>query len=331
MLQSHLSRFWHQHPELSTQSAIAVGLSGGADSTALCHSLSVFSAAQPHPFAIHALIIDHQLRPESAAEAQQVAQNAAQWANVHPQILRWQMDTKPTSRVQEQARAARYALLQAACAELGVDYLFLGHHADDQLETLLLRLSAGSGPDGLRGMLPLHAVDAIYRARPLLAAAHADLVSYCQQHGLEWVEDPSNANRAYGRIRMRAARDILTAEGLTAQRAAQVTRRLQDSVAALDWMADQHAHLCAKTTPDTHTYALSTLKELPFALQLRLVRRSMTTLAPERPYPARLDALEDQLAALLSTAAYTQATLGGMLFTVSPARDTLQIRPENRN
>ena len=140
---------------------IAIALSGGSDSMALLLLLKT----QNIP--LHALTVDHHLRPESASEAAQVAA----WCNalgVPHTTLHWQHE-KIESGLPEKARDARYALMFDWCREHHIQHLFTAHHLDDQIETMLFRLTRGSGLVGLSGMLPLTQRDGIFLHRPLLA------------------------------------------------------------------------------------------------------------------------------------------------------------------
>ncbi len=113
-------------------------------------------------------------------------------------------DLRPGTALAARARAARYAALGAACAEAGILHLLVAHHAADQAETVLMRERAGSGPDGLAGMAALVALPALRLLRPLLGVPPGSLRALLRTTGLGWVEDPSNANLAATRPRLRA-------------------------------------------------------------------------------------------------------------------------------
>ncbi len=187
---------------------VAVAVSGGADSMAL--AVLAQGWAQAIGGRVQAFTVDHGLRPESEAEAQQVAS----WLNAYGidhQILSWR-GPKPSRSIQEKARDARYALLTEACRAHGILHLLLAHHADDQTETVLIRAARGSGVEGLRGMLaisapPLPGPRWPRAARPLLPVAKARLVATLSARGLSWIEDPSNHNALYTRVRLRQTMD----------------------------------------------------------------------------------------------------------------------------
>jgi tRNA(Ile)-lysidine synthase len=150
-----------------------------------------------------ALSIDHRLRPESAGEIRQVAH----WLKVRgiPHVsLAWQRpDGKPVAALQARARAARYELLGHWCRSHGVLHLALAHHARDQAETVLMRLARGGGSDGLAGMSAIATREGVRLIRPLLAIEPARLRATLEAERQGWIEDPSNANPLFERVRWR--------------------------------------------------------------------------------------------------------------------------------
>jgi len=186
--------------------ALAVAVSGGADSMAL--ALLADAWARARGGRVIALIVDHGLRPESAAEARLTAARLAARA-IPAQIIRLDNLARGPG-LAARARTARYAALAAACAALGQDgagvvHLLLGHHQGDQAETLLMRAGAGSGPAGLAGMAPWRAAGSVVLLRPLLALPPERLRASLRAAGMGWVEDPSNADPRALRTRLRRA------------------------------------------------------------------------------------------------------------------------------
>ncbi|GAB4820558.1 hypothetical protein N2152v2_007604 [Parachlorella kessleri] len=194
---------------VSRAGTVAVALSGGPDSLALAALVARWQRDQhdPGPPAT-ALIVDHGLRPESCEEAEGVARLANKLGLV-PHVLRigWR-DGKP--RQQDKmvaAREERYRLMVQECSRLGCQHLLVAHHGEDQAETFMLRLLHASGIRGL-GCMPLMSSAlsgdlGVSVVRPLLEARKADLEAYCQQEGLPYVVDPTNADVAYSRNRLR--------------------------------------------------------------------------------------------------------------------------------
>lgn len=209
---------------------VAVAVSGGADS--LCLALLAHDWVRERGGQVLALTVDHGLRPEAAAEAARVGEWLAARGIAH-HVLRWH-GAKPDADIQAEARAARYRLLQEWCAAHGVLHLLLAHHRDDQAETLLLRLARGSGVDGLSAMAPVSEMFSLRLLRPLLGTPRARLAATLAACGQEWVEDPSNRNPAYARVRLRNLMPVVAAEGMSAERLAATARRLGRARAALE-------------------------------------------------------------------------------------------------
>lgn len=202
--------------------AVAVAVSGGADSMALC--LLAQSWARARGVALHALTVNHGLRAESADEAHQVHEWLAA-KDIPHHILHWQGD-KPESNTQAAARDARYDLMAEWCAEHHITHLLLAHHRDDQAETFLIRLGRGSGVDGLAAMQPHSTRNNLHLLRPLLDVDKTQLITYLQDIGQQWVEDPSNHDQAYTRSRMRALAPALQEAGISAVTLADTAKRM---------------------------------------------------------------------------------------------------------
>jgi len=209
---------------------LAVAVSGGADSMAL--ALLAERWARARRGRIVALTVDHRLRPESAAEARQVGRWLRARGIAH-RILVWSGE-RPRADLQAAARAARYRLLEEWCREFGCLHLLTAHHREDQAETFWLRLARGSGLDGLAGMPALSERASCRILRPLLPVAPERLRSLLRERRQAWIEDPSNENPSYARVRVRKARALLAAEGLGADRLAETMRNLGRARAALE-------------------------------------------------------------------------------------------------
>ena len=179
---------------------VAVGVSGGPDSLAL--ALLAAGWTRRRGGRLTALIVDHGLRAKSAREAATVARWLDARGIAHA-VLRWD-GAKPSSAIQARAREARHAILAEWCRRAGVLHLLLAHHRDDQLETALLRRARASGPDGLAAMAPVVERESLRILRPLLPIASARLRATLRALGQDWIDDPSNRNDAFARVRIRA-------------------------------------------------------------------------------------------------------------------------------
>lgn len=179
--------------------AVWVGFSGGLDSTVLLHALAALDAARAR--GLHALHVDHGLHPDSplwAAHCRRVADDLG----VPLRSVRVAVERDGGHGPEAAARRARRAAMHEALAT--GDVLALAHHADDQAETVLLKLLRGAGPEGLGAMRKLRRVGGHWLWRPLLDLPRAVLRDYANAHGLDWIEDPSNADVALDRNRLRA-------------------------------------------------------------------------------------------------------------------------------
>lgn len=208
---------------------LAVAVSGGADSTAL--ALLARGWAVDRGGQASALIVDHGLRDGSAAEAAETA-GRLQSLGITAHVLIWD-GVKPAVAIQSAARAARYGLLRAWCRTAGVLHLLAGHHADDQAETHVMRQARGGGM-GAAGMSAQVSFPEARLLRPLLGVRHGALTAYLAAKGAAWIEDPSNANPDFERVRTRrrlradaglAGRALADADAAGAAR-----RRLEDAV-----------------------------------------------------------------------------------------------------
>ena len=167
--------------------AVVVAFSGGLDSTVLLHALAANAAARAR--GLRALHVDHGLHPHSADWATHCAGVAARLDVPAERIAAAPIASAGTG-IEQAARTARYSALAARLSP--GDILAVAQHADDQAETVLLKLLRGAGPEGLGAMRMLRRFGSGHLWRPLLDLPRAILVEYAQRHGLRWIDDPSN-------------------------------------------------------------------------------------------------------------------------------------------
>lgn len=198
-----------------------VAVSGGPDSMAL---LSL--AVQAFPGRVAAVTVDHQLRRESAQEAAMVARWCAGHGIDHAILL---PDVPLEGNVQAWARTMRYRVIEAWRGDRGIDWIMTAHHADDQLETLLMRLNRGAGVGGLAGVRGCSG----RVIRPLLGVRKQMLQVLAEAEGLPHVHDPSNADPRFDRAALRLA--LAEAHWLDPEAATRSAAALAEAEAALDW------------------------------------------------------------------------------------------------
>ncbi len=182
---------------LAEGDVVAVACSGGADSLALA-SAAVFEARK-RSLRVVGVTVDHGLQEGSAAQADRVVAQLATMGVDETVTARVSVDDASGVGPEAAAREARYVVLEEVAARLGVRAVLLGHTLDDQAETVLLGLARGSGGRSLQGMRPTFGVF----ARPLLGVRRDDTVTACQVEGLEFWDDPHNADPSFTRVRVR--------------------------------------------------------------------------------------------------------------------------------
>ena len=302
---------------LARAKGLLLAVSGGPDSTALLIMTSLWAAAGGRP-RVEVATVDHGLRQESREEAEAVGEHARRRGFKHHLIV-WP-GAKPSSRIQELAREARYRLLAERARALGLDHIVTAHHADDQCETVLFRLLRGSGPSGLRGMEAMTERHGVQLARPLLGLPKADLVDFCLAHGENFVEDPANADPRYARTQMRRLSALLASEGFGAADVARLSRRagrMEEVVA----QATRRAGRRLKLSKSNGLYAAKALFGEPDEVVFRLLAGEIARIGESEPRRIRLEKIEALGAALRKSAA------GGKAFAATLAGASVKLSP----
>lgn len=204
---------------------IGIAVSGGGDSTALLH-LALAAGLR-----VEAVTVDHRLRPESAAEAAGVAEDCAGLGVPHA-VLVWEHGPV-AGNLMDAARRARLGLILAWARGRGIRHVALGHTRDDQAETLLMGLSRQAGIAGLSGMRRRWDEAGVTVHRPLLDAGRAELRDWLRAKGIGWVDDPTNDDPRFSRVRARRVVAALGPLGITAEGLASVAAHLAEAQEAL--------------------------------------------------------------------------------------------------
>ncbi len=246
-------------------SRIGVAVSGGGDSMALLHL--AHAASQAGGPQVLAVTVDHGLRPEAAAECAVVAKACAGLGVSHT-TLEWR-DWDGHGNLQAAARVARYRLIRDWAAQHDVAGVLLGHTMDDVAETYLMRLGRKAGVDGLAMMDQSFSKDGLRWARPLTHVGRTELREYLTGQAVQWVEDPSNDDVEFDRVRVRQALGHLHDLGVTAaslHHASHTARQARDALdhyTALEanrWVASDRGDLVMPRNPDIPAEMLRRIK-----------------------------------------------------------------------
>lgn len=284
---------------------LLVAVSGGPDSVAL-----LLLAHATLGERCSAATVDHGLRAESAGEAAWVAEICAARGIRHAVLTAPLLDrTGRTANLSARARELRYRLLDEHAAAIGAAHIATAHHADDQVETLIMRLNRGAGVAGLAGV----------RARtgriirPLLGWRHAELVALVATQGIVPVDDPSNVSDRFDRARLR--KSLAHIDWLDHDRIGASAAALGDANDSIEWMVGRlFDQLCHR---DTTGLMLSVPGDLPFELRRRLVERCVTSI--DGMTSVRGSALA---AAVRRLESGRPAMLGNVLAQPAPVGDT---------
>jgi tRNA(Ile)-lysidine synthase len=287
------------------KAGVGICVSGGADSLAL---LLLAKAALPN---IEAATVDHGLRAESGSEAVYVAEICAQLGAEHTILT---LSAQPRGNLSDWARTARYSVLERWADERELGLLLTAHHADDQLETMIMRLNRGSGVGGLAGIRPKNG----RVVRPLLGWRKAELEALVRQCEVTPVNDPSNHNPRFDRARLR--KTLSGVDWLDPLAASKSAAALADGDDALRWAAEA---LEGERVIQSGNEIRFDAAAIPRELLRRLVTACIERIAPGAQ--PRGQALDRAIATLQSgkttTLAGVKATGGAMWrFSDAPPR-----------
>jgi tRNA(Ile)-lysidine synthase len=265
----------------------AVAFSGGADSTAL-----LFAAVQAWPGQVHAIHVHHGLQAAADDFARHCA-SVCESLVVPLHLVRVDARHESGESPEDAARKARYLALAQSAASLGMKSVLLAQHADDQVETMLLALSRGAGLPGLAAMAPGFERHGMRFERPLLGVSGAALREWLANQGVAFVEDPTNADTAFTRNRIR--RDVLPAlEKAFPQFRETFARSARHAAQAQELLAALAAEdLSAVGNPP----AVRELRKLPRARQANLLRHWLRAAHQAAASAAQLEELLDQVEA----------------------------------
>lgn len=285
-LQQAAAHAWHTHGA-GSQAPLAVAYSGGADSTAL-----LLAACAVRPGQVVALHVNHQLQPAASQFEQHVRHCCHAWG-VPLQVLAVNAQAAPGQSPEEAARDSRYLALAQAAAHARVAQVWLGQHADDQAESLLLALTRGAGLAGMAAMperLQRHGCTFV---RPLLQWPGAALRAEVEQVGAPYVNDPTNTDtqRTRNRLRHQVLPALLQAFPQARQTLARSARHAAQAQALLSELAASDMQHVG------HPPAIAALQALSPARQANVLRHWLHAHCTARASTAQLHALQHQLQA----------------------------------
>jgi tRNA(Ile)-lysidine synthase len=323
-------------------SAIVLAVSGGPDSVAMMWLAARWRRALKRGPRLVAVTVDHGLRREAAREAGDVKRLAKTLAIEH-QTLRWR-GVKPTTGLPAAAREARYRLLAQAARTYSATHILTAHTRDDQAESLLMRLSRGSGLAGLAAMARLAPRDGVVLARPMLDVPKARLLATLHKAKIAFATDPTNQDHTYTRPRFRALMPALAAEGCDARNLARLAGRLARANASLEIMADGAERFLAardraaelSPPPSGADFDAKAFAGLPDEIRVRLLLRTLNRIGHEGPAEfGKVEALASALDAAGRNGAASgrdrfKQTLAGALIVLAKGRISITPAPPRR-
>jgi len=316
-LLERVERTIRRHAMLAGGESVLVAVSGGADSVALLHVLATLAPAWG--LRLHTLHVDHGLRADSARDAEFV-RRLGERLGIPVDVATVTVERRGS--LEAAARAARYAALAACADRVGAARIALGHTADDQAETALMRVLQGAGLRGLAGIPPVR--DRIIR--PLIECRRADLIAELRQAGLEWVEDPSNQDPKFLRNRIRHELLPLLAESYNpgiADALARVAALTREAVNALERTAAVELERLAAVGDGAVTLPLGALRTLPRQVAAEVLRQAAGRLGSRAPL--RAWAHRGLRRVLVEPAPRRPFRLGGVTLEVSGPRVRLSL------
>lgn len=292
------------------------------------HLAATWSRAPGRP-AVAVACVDHALRDGSGLEGEAVV-GAASALGLPAVCLRWE-GTKPKRGVPAAAREARYALLAGHARSIGASHIVTAHTLDDQAETILMRLAAGSGLSGLAGMREAIERHGLVLSRPLLDVPKAELVALCTAHAWRFFDDPTNHSPVYARSRWRAMGPALAREGLTAHRLVRFARRMRRADLALDHLADDAARSARLPASGlAERFDFGRLAAHSDEILIRVLSKALVGIGGrERPRLDRVEHLAEALLTGFRTGSAVRRTAHGCVVTLG-SDGMLSLAPESQ-
>jgi tRNA(Ile)-lysidine synthase len=314
--------------------ALLLAVSGGPDSIALMVLAARWAQSLKKKPELIVTTVDHGLRKEAQREAADVAKLARKLGLKH-RTLKW-TGKKPATGLQQAARLARYRLLADAARKAGASHVLTAHTLDDQAETVLMRMSRGSGITGLTAMghvAPVPGEGDVKLVRPLLDIPKARLIATLAAAKISFATDPSNRDPRFTRARLRGLMPRLAEEGLDARRLSQLAQRLKRADEAIEAMVNEASEWLARDAPPgTMAFEQGGCIILPAEIVIRILGRAIVQVGDEGPVElGKLEALfMDLKAAQKSGTRKYRRSLAGALVTLADSKITVERAPPRR-
>jgi tRNA(Ile)-lysidine synthase len=320
---------------LQSLPVLVLAVSGGPDSTALMVLAARWRDSLKTKPKLIAVTVDHGLRKESKAEAAAVARLARELDIAH-RTSRW-TGRKPKTGLQEAARLTRYRLLGNAARKAGGTHILTAHTLDDQSETVLIRMSRGSGLSGLGAMQRISVApqnEGLFVVRPLLEIAKARLIATLNTAGISYADDPSNRDPRFTRARLRNLMHLLAEEGLDATQLARLAHRLRRADVAIEKAVERAVTELFVELSGAYAIAIESRRfaDLPAEVALRLLGRAVARVGDEGPVElGKLEALKTALdEAQKSPKNRFRRTLAGAIVTLKDPQILVERAPPRR-
>ncbi|MDB4846259.1 tRNA lysidine(34) synthetase TilS [Candidatus Pelagibacter sp.] len=309
---------------IKKEKQIAVAISGGPDSLALAYLAKYLSVKEK--IKVKFFIVDHRLRKNSQEEAKKVKSFLKKF-NINCQILLWR-SKKPKSNIQSIARKNRYELLLKNCQKNNIKYLLVGHHIDDLYENFFIRLLRGSGLKGLTSFdkITVEKNKNILILRPLIDLEKNELIFITKKIFKFYIEDPSNKNSEFQRIRIRSLISNLKKDGYDTKKFNLTIKNLKSSNSTIDFYVDNNIK---KNSTFINRKNICFLNKNFFIQSNEVVFRSLSFILSSissKYYPSRGKSISALITKIKKKVLY-KVTLGGCC--IEKINETILISKEN--
>ena len=293
---------------LNIREDFIVAVSGGPDSLSLAFLAKIFSIKNKVKSKF--FIIDHKLRPESTKEAKKV-KNVLKKHLINSEILTWN-GKKPVKNIQSLARDKRYQLLFNQCNKFKINNILLGHQRDDLFENFFIRILRGSGLKGLISLDKKSIINNKNLLRPLLTQKKEDLIFLSKKVFNFYVQDPTNENEKYQRIKIRRLIKELKKNGLDKNKFFKTIENLKSSNLVIDYYVKQNLFKNTVFLNKKNQLILNKIFfQQPYEIAFRALSESIR-LVGKKFYPVRGKKI-DRILLDIDNNKFLKATLGGCI------------------